>query len=63
MSAITTYINEALVELRHVRWPTRQQAIRFSAITLIFTGLSALFFGIIDIGLSELIKALLAVAS
>jgi preprotein translocase subunit SecE len=62
MNAITTYINEALEELRHVRWPTRQQAVRFSAVVIAFTGIAALAFGIIDIGLSELIKALLAFA-
>jgi len=60
MNSIISYINGALEELRLVRWPTRQQAIRFSAVVIIFTALSALFFGLIDIGLGELIKTLLS---
>jgi preprotein translocase SecE subunit len=60
ITSVQRYINEALEELRHVRWPTRQQAVRLSAIVLAFTGAAALFFGIADIGLAQLIRALLA---
>lgn len=63
MNAIMTYINESLEELRHVRWPTRRQAVRFSLVVIAFTGISAIIFGIIDIGLSELMKLLLSFAS
>lgn len=59
MSAITTYINEALEELRHVRWPTRHQAIRFSVIVIVFVFVSGAVFGAIDFGLSKLVEALL----
>lgn len=62
MSSLTSYINEALEELRHVRWPTRQQAVRFSGIVIAFTGLSALFFGLADLGLSEVFQVLLSLA-
>ncbi|MBI2117509.1 preprotein translocase subunit SecE, partial [Candidatus Peregrinibacteria bacterium] len=31
MDALQNYIREALEELRLVRWPTRQQAVRLSA--------------------------------
>ena len=60
MNAITRYINEALEELRHVRWPTRQQAIRFSAVVIVFVFASGAIFGAIDLGLTELIQALLS---
>lgn len=59
MNAITTYINEALEELRLVRWPTRQQAIRFSGVVIVFVLACAVVFGAIDFGLSELIQAIL----
>jgi preprotein translocase SecE subunit len=59
MSAIATYINEALEELRHVRWPTRQQAVRFSAIVIVFVIACGALFGAIDFGLSELMQAVL----
>ncbi len=62
MNAITSYINGSIEELRQVRWPTRQQAIRFSGVVIIFVAISALFFGVLDLGLSELIKVLLSFA-
>ena len=63
MKVVSTYINEALEELRHVRWPTRQQAVRLSAIVLAFTVVCALAFGFIDFLLSETISFLLSIAS
>lgn len=62
MNTITTYINEVLEELRHVRWPTRQQAIRLSLIVIAFTALSAVAFGVLDIALSQVIKFLVSFA-
>jgi preprotein translocase SecE subunit len=62
MNAFVTYINEALEELRHVRWPTRQQAVRLSIIVLGFTAASAAIFGLIDFLLSELVQVLLSLA-
>jgi len=62
MNQVITYCNEALEELRHVRWPTRQQAIRLSVIVLVFTALSSLVFGLIDFGLSELLNLMLRFA-
>ncbi|MBP9750743.1 MAG: preprotein translocase subunit SecE [Candidatus Peribacteraceae bacterium] len=57
------FLNEALVELRHVRWPTRQQAIRLSAIVIAFVGICALAFGLLDSLISEVIILILNVAS
>lgn len=62
MSVITTFINEALAELHQVRWPTRQQAIRLSAITLGFVFATAIAFGVVDFGLSQVVKTLLSLA-
>jgi preprotein translocase subunit SecE len=62
MNAITSYINEALEELRHVRWPTRQQAVRFSAVVLAFTAVCAVFLGAIDFVLSEALEFLLSLS-
>ncbi|PIR53845.1 preprotein translocase subunit SecE [Candidatus Peregrinibacteria bacterium CG10_big_fil_rev_8_21_14_0_10_42_8] len=58
--SITTYINDAISELRHVRWPTRQQAVRLSVIVLIFTAAVSVVFGFIDYGLSLVVKFLLS---
>jgi preprotein translocase SecE subunit len=62
MLTIRSYITEALEELRHTRWPTRQQAIRLSGIVLGFTAVSAILFGVVDFLLSELVSMLLAVS-
>lgn len=60
MNAIIHYINGALEELRQVRWPTRQQAIRFSIVVIAFVAVSALFFGVVDVVLGEALRLLLS---
>lgn len=47
-NAFTTYVRESYEELRRVTWPTRNQAIRLSAIVLSFVVVSALFIGLVD---------------
>lgn len=59
MTSIATYFQEALEELRHVRWPTRQQAVRLSVVVIVFTLICAVFFGFVDYLLSEVLQLLL----
>lgn len=56
MNAISTYVRESLEELRHVRWPTQQQAIRLTVIVIGFIAASSIFFGVVDLGFSEIIR-------
>ena len=56
MNAILRFITESLEELRLVRWPTRQQAVRLSVIVIVFTFVAGLAFGVVDIGLSRLVS-------
>ena len=58
--SFSTYINDAVAELRQVRWPTRQQAIRLSIIVVGFTLASSAVFGVIDYILATLVKFLLS---
>ena len=60
MNLITTYINESLEELRQVRWPTQQQAVRLSSIVIGFIIATSLFFGLVDTVLSEVIRLTIA---
>lgn len=60
MNVLTRYINDALEELRHVRWPTRQQAVRFSVIVLAFTAVCAVAFGVIDLLLTQGLEYLIS---
>lgn len=58
--AFTAYINESIQELELVRWPTRQQAVRLSAVVLVFTLISAAIFGLVDFLLNEFVHFLLS---
>lgn len=49
MQAIVDYFQGSLEELRLVRWPTQQQAIRLSGIVLIFIIANAAAFGLLDL--------------
>jgi preprotein translocase subunit SecE len=56
MSTVTAYFRESLEELRQVRWPTQQQAIRLTTITIGFLAVASVFFGVVDAALSEVIR-------
>lgn len=60
MNTFTLYINDAIAELRHVRWPTRHQAVRLSIIVIGFTIVSSAAFGLIDYALSLTVQFLLS---
>ncbi len=61
ITAVSTYINEAIQELELVRWPTRQQAVRLSAVVLAFTLISSAIFGAVDYALGISLHFLLSV--
>jgi preprotein translocase SecE subunit len=63
MNLISQYINDSLEELRHVRWPTRQQAVRLSMVVLAFTFVCAIAFGALDYVLSKGLMLLLSLTS
>ncbi len=56
MNTLVTYFRESLEELRQVRWPTQQQAVRLTVIVIGFIIVSSLFFGVVDLGFSEIIR-------
>jgi len=57
---VTTFVNQAFEELHQVRWPTRQQAVRLSAIVVAFVFGSAALFGLMDFLLSRIVRLLLS---
>ena len=63
MQPLITFVQDAIVELRQVRWPTRQQAVRLSIIVIAFTLASTVVLGALDFGLSELLRQLLSFAA
>lgn len=56
MNTVVIYFRESLEELRHVRWPTQQQAVRLTVIVMIFIAITSILFGIIDAGFSEILR-------
>jgi preprotein translocase subunit SecE len=57
---ITRFVSETVGELRKVSWPTRDEALRLTAIVLVVMLASSIFLGVIDMLLTELFRALLA---
>ncbi|MDD5103654.1 MAG: preprotein translocase subunit SecE [Candidatus Peribacteraceae bacterium] len=56
----TEYLRGAVEELHHVRWPTRQQAVRLSLIVIAFVFCTAIFFGVVDFVLARIVSLLLS---
>jgi len=54
LNSIVNYFKEAVHELRLVKWPTQQHAVKVSIITVIFVVFSMLFLGTTDFILSEI---------
>ncbi|MBI2474571.1 MAG: preprotein translocase subunit SecE [Candidatus Taylorbacteria bacterium] len=48
MSKIIDYIKETRVEMSHVSWPTRNQAMGFTALVILFSVAVAAYLGIFD---------------
>jgi len=57
---LVDYLKETKVEMKHVNWPTRKQAIAFTAVVIGLTIAFAVFLGIFDsifgLGLGALVK-------
>jgi preprotein translocase SecE subunit len=61
LTAAQSYIRGSIEDLKTVRWPTRQQAIRLSIIVIVFVAISSAAFGVVDFLLSQLVKVLLSI--
>jgi preprotein translocase subunit SecE len=48
MSKLGEYLKETKAELKHVSWPTKNQAILFTAVVVIFSFVVAFFLGAFD---------------
>jgi len=50
------FLREVKIELKKVTWPPKNQAISFTAVVLILVFIFAIYFGIVDAGLSALVR-------
>lgn len=51
-NVIVRYFKDSYQELHKVSWPTKNQAVRISAIVLVFSLLTAAFIGVLDYALT-----------
>jgi preprotein translocase subunit SecE len=57
---ITHFLKEVRFELKRVTWPSRKETLAGTMVVLVIVLITAFFLGIVDIGLSELIKLVLS---
>ena len=57
---LAEYIRDTRGELKHVSWPTKKQAISYTAITVGLSLLAALYLGLLDALLAEGVKLLVS---
>ncbi len=48
MSRFVQYLKDTQSELKHVSWPTRNQAVAFTALVIIISLLTAIYLGAFD---------------
>jgi preprotein translocase subunit SecE len=53
------FLREVKIELKKVTWPTRKQTIGSTAVVIVLVLIISLFLGVVDIGLSNLIRVVL----
>jgi preprotein translocase subunit SecE len=56
MSKLTEYLKETKGELKHVSWPTKNQAIIFTVIVVVFSVIVAFFLGAFDFIFAMILK-------
>lgn len=56
---IGQFFREVRVEMKKVTWPSRKETLASTSVVLITVILMAFFLGIVDLGLSRLIKIFL----
>jgi preprotein translocase subunit SecE len=59
IETVKQFLREVKTELKKVTWPSRRDALSGTAVVLITVFVISLFLGIVDSGLSNLIKELL----
>lgn len=59
MQRFTKFFGDVVREMRKVSWPRRDELIRYSITVVTTVAFFALFFGILDFGISKLIRLIL----
>jgi preprotein translocase subunit SecE len=59
ISSAVQFLREVKIELKKVTWPSRKQTIGSTVVVLALVMLISLFLGVVDMGLSNLIRVVL----
>jgi preprotein translocase subunit SecE len=57
LSRSVQFLREVKIELKKVTWPTRQQTLGSTLVVLVLVMVISLFLGVVDLGLSTLVRA------
>lgn len=55
----TKFFQDVIKELKYVSWPTSRQLVSYTITVLITVAFVAVFFALIDLGISKLIRLIL----
>lgn len=55
---VSRFFRESRAELRKVTWPNRQELVTYTAVVIVTTGIVAIFLGVIDLVVSQLLGLL-----
>lgn len=55
-SRINKFLSDVRGEFKKVTWPSREQTIKQTGVTLLITLMCSVFLGAIDYGLSQIVK-------
>lgn len=58
-NSIVAYFVDSFQELRKVTWPTKEETVKLTIVTLAFTLVFALVVGVIDLGFSQVFQWIL----
>ncbi|MBM7096601.1 MULTISPECIES: preprotein translocase subunit SecE [Alteribacter] len=53
------FLKEVSTEMKRVTWPTRKELVRYTGVVIATVAFIAVFFAIVDLGISELIRLIL----
>jgi len=59
LNAALQFLREVKIELKKVTWPSRKQTLGSTAVVIVLVIIISLFLGIVDVGLSTLIRVVL----
>ena len=53
---VRRFLTDVRSEFKKVTWPTREQTVKYTGVVLVIVAIVGVFLGIVDFGLSELVK-------